>query len=585
MTKKHYEKQRTFIDTETTSFHIKSLVELSSTTQQIHSEERAIKSQLLQPPNVLSQYIVEFPQEPEEKAEKCLQLVIEAGDSGFGEEIGKGRPWNREKLEANLTNIYSALEWCFRHEPAKAVTIVERITTFLGDTGRKYEQIDYCKRAIDVARNQHMRLSTIGLLARLGWNYIVNGRYGVAQRYLTEAKQLIEAYDFVGGEADGVYLRHIQVLRDLGHLYARQGLYSHSLELIKASGFMAQKLNDKLPRLQAELFYAWTLCLRAENTEAPESYIEAKPILEQNLDSLDKFPRQLTLALRLLGEIAFAERRFEDAFGYLTQASKNCEQRYFKAPEFIALAITWGHYYRRVIGDLQRSVEYYRIARDFALGWEMEQEASRAHRFLTETFADRSFPVIDLKPRAQNNLLLHNTYAIIPTSEDTPAHVLIGNTMEKEPGGYFEQHRQPTIVGETRNLLHAFLSNLEKLSEDDRRELLHEAEEALDIGNGGHIDPLPEEAQTAITTVIAEIRNKPRGIKEDTKFEHALALFLQAGNRGVSVEQFAQIFEITENDERSYNALVNRLHRLRKKLEKYGYTIHRRNVFYLNVQS
>ncbi|MBK8033801.1 MAG: hypothetical protein IPK17_30745 [Chloroflexi bacterium] len=503
-------------------------------------------------------------------------MVVRAGDAGYGEESGKGRPQSREKLEANLTNIYAALEWSFIHQPVTAVRIVERITTFLGDTGRKFEQIDFCERALAHARKQNMRVSIIGLLARLGWNYTVNGDYSIAEKHLSEAKRLIESHTFVGEIASDVYLRHIQVLRDLGHLYARQGFYSQSLELIHSSGSMAQKLYDALPKLQAEVFHAWTLCLQGQNTAELEPLILAKVILERNLVALKDHPRQLSLALRLLGEIAFAERRYENAFEYLAQASSICEQRYFKAPEYIALMITWGDYHKQAKGDLERAVVCYRIAREYALRWDMVQEARRAQRLLTATFADSSFPTIHAQPKIPLSLKYNYNSDIISYSEITPTHNLASYAMNVEWRESIEPNPKQPQIDSTRRLLHAFLSNFEQLGEEDKRQLILEASEALSIANDGTSEPLPEETQAAITAVIDEIKNKPRGIHEDTKFESALKLFLANGVEGVEVGDLRSYFGVNEDDKKGKESLVLVVTRLSKKLEKYHHTVSRR---------
>lgn len=240
-----------------------------------------------------------------------LMYVEQCGDDDLGGEIGDGRPGNRQRLEAEIANLFLAIDWSFTWRPAGAVRMVERITTFLLDSGYWRERVELCTRALAVAVEQGNVESQAGLLARLGWSYLVQGD-------LLQAREALECARIIAQDRN-LLPRLSQIFRDTSMLYARLGEYSEAEQWCAAALEISQRIDDRLGVLEARFFSGRTAYFQGAYTEAKSALLAVLP------EGRAEYPRQGIAMLRFLANIAIAEREpalartyLDEAFGMLT---------------------------------------------------------------------------------------------------------------------------------------------------------------------------------------------------------------------------------------------------------------------------
>ncbi len=433
------------------------------------------------------------PLDEPERSDFYLQLLVDQGDDSFGEEIGVGKYGTREVLEADIGSIYDSIKWCFVYEPRKAVQIVERITTFLGDTGRRNEQVNLCLRALRVTEHEGMLISQIGLSARLGWSSIVTGAYSTAEQYLNKAKTIIENiepnYLVDPKQTDYIYKRYIQVLRDLGHLYALQHKYEQSFQLIQQSKDKAGPLKEDLPNLQASLFQAWTYCIKGEAENNLPSYSIAQDILAGITGKLENHPRQLVLALRLQGDIAIAQKLQHEAEQYLSKATQIISN-YRKAEEYIGLTLSWGNYYRSLDKNLIIAHKHYQLAQDLAMMWGMEKDAEHASRLIIVTASQ--FSTINLESLDTSDIL---TGSLNATSATNDENMVQPETSKSEQYTSVSKDNTDEFVG----IKDSIVNDWTNLSPEEHTDFLKEStEETIQVGGTEYPKWVVEQAKAVI---------------------------------------------------------------------------------------
>ena len=551
----------------------------------------------------ISKHTVEIPTEPLARSAYYLDFVERFGDRSFGGEVGEGEPGSKEQLEEHIENILETVVWCFSNLPKRAVLIIEWITTFLGDGGRTEELIYYSERALAIAREEQMPVSQLGFLATLGWNYLVQGNHLAARTNLIQGKKLAEelATSENKEQVKIIHKRHVQVLRDLGHQKARDKEYAESLQLIRQSEEKAKLLGDRLPILQAKLFRGWTYCLRGEYEVDIKSYERAKEILKPIERELENYPRQLTLALRLLGEVAIAQKEWEEGRTYLEKAQRNAKNRYFKAHELIAIEMSLGRYYSAQ-ENYDIALEWYGTANLHAGIWSLKADAEKAKAYILELGSELPLE----KPDGKEDNSIHDTHSpaqyslgmseSLKPSDQEPALPSTENLLQL--GALFAQQvttlpeEQQAIVrqGFISALGEEWIADLQQvmpctdvvsgwnaLSVEDKQDLFRKIVSEAKTTQWGQALLATELSHTLqkkpivlmIDDIIDELRTNWR-VEHPTKNEIVLRMFQSNQEANVEFDNLTPLFSNSENAADNIWVFMGRLS---KKLESYGYTI------------
>jgi tetratricopeptide (TPR) repeat protein len=288
------------------------------------------------------------------------------GDDDLGEDIGGGKIGHREKLQDEIENLLLAIEWCFKHRSEKAVRLVERITTFLLDEGKWSDREKFCSHALEVAQTPASRA---GLLTRLGWNYLVQGKYRQAREAQEEGLNITWQHN-------NLQARRVQLLRDFGNLCALQGDYTLANRLYAESLELAERIGQEIGILLAKVFRARTAYVSGHYQEAKLSFLEALP-------KFKKFcKRDVVMILRFLGDIAISEGRFDEARAYLQEALDSVHISY-EAHEEAQLSRSWGDL-ERVTGNWEAARKAYEKALHLSKFLEMSKEIEQLEQKLQE---------------------------------------------------------------------------------------------------------------------------------------------------------------------------------------------------------
>jgi len=259
----------------------------------------------------LENKLVLSPQIEQDLRQRWVEYYVEYaqnyGDDDLGGEIGDGKPGHREKLREEIQNLRCVIDWSFDHAEGNAVRVVERITTFLLDEGFWSERLGLCKRALAAAQRCHMRESEIGLLARLGWSYLVLGDLENAEAAMLQGQKLAEDYQLEN--------RLAQVIRDYGRLQSIRGDYQKASELFQASYNVANRIGDNLATLLARTFQAEADVAYGRTAQAELALRELLPEFISN-----NHPREVDIMYRCLGEIATRDGRFDEARSAIQKA-------------------------------------------------------------------------------------------------------------------------------------------------------------------------------------------------------------------------------------------------------------------------
>ncbi|GIK40358.1 MAG: hypothetical protein BroJett011_41910 [Chloroflexota bacterium] len=261
------------------------------------------------------------------------------GDDDFGESIAY-----REELRAEIKNLRLAIDWCFEHCLHKAVRLVERITTFLLDEGEWPERLELCRRALAVARTPASRA---GLLTRLGWSYYEQGDDERARKAQDEGIEIARQYN--------LHERLVQLLHDSGRWYSEQGDYSQADRLYAEALELATSMDYEFRIIEAEYFRARGAYLKGDYQTAKQGFLE---LLRRGVKQFH--PRQALAVLRLLGEIAIAEKQYDEARNYL-EDFKSVSKLYYEADEKAEFYQNWGDL-ERATGHLDKAREAYEKA-------------------------------------------------------------------------------------------------------------------------------------------------------------------------------------------------------------------------------
>lgn len=289
-----------------------------------------------------------------------IQYVELYGDDDFGDSIRY-----REELRNEIKNIRSAIEWGFEHKPEKAVRLVERITTFLLDEGEWPERLDLCRRALTVAQTPD---SKAGLLTRVGWSYFVQGDYEPARQAQDEGIEIARQH--------GLYKRLVQLLHDSGRRYSKQGEHSRADRFYVEALELAKSIGDEFSIREAKYF-------RVKGAYIGGDYQQAKRSFPELLKMFEGEPRQALSVLRILGEIAIAEGKYDEARNYLQQF-ENVAKSYYEADEQAECYRNWGDL-EKAAGHPDKALETYNKALDLASRLGIQKEMGQLEALIQET--------------------------------------------------------------------------------------------------------------------------------------------------------------------------------------------------------
>ncbi|MBI1881264.1 MAG: tetratricopeptide repeat protein [Chloroflexi bacterium] len=156
--------------------------------------------------------------------------------------------------------------------------------------------------------------------APLGWSYLVQGDYQEAQEAQDEGQRIAQAH--------GDYKRLVQLLRDSGQLCSKRGEHSQAEQLCIESLELAKSIGDEFGVLLAKAFRARMAYARGDHREAKPAFLELLPEFQRS-----HHPRDIDFMLRLLGDIAISEGRFNEAREHLQEASESIFVSYYEARE------------------------------------------------------------------------------------------------------------------------------------------------------------------------------------------------------------------------------------------------------------
>ena len=267
-----------------------------------------------------------------------LHYAEQHGDDDFGQTINQA---GIDTLQLEINNLRLVIEWGVQQNKSKTVRLVERITTFLHQKGYWSERISLCCRVWEITDDP---ASQAGLLTRIGWSYLLQGRDQNARDAFERGLVIAREHNLQD--------RLVQLLRYSGQWYASQSDYEIAAQLYTDSLALAEQLEQKIGILLVQAFRARTAYHRGDNEQAKQLFLELLPKFKE------LHPRQILFALGFLGDIAMTEGRLQDARSYLQKALHYAKTSHHQAHDMVKLYRIWGDLERAANNPIEALESY-----------------------------------------------------------------------------------------------------------------------------------------------------------------------------------------------------------------------------------